>query len=257
MDCKKALQETGGDVDAAIDFLRKKGQKVAEKRSDREATEGVVIAQTNDSGDFGVAVRVSSETDFVAKNEDFVNFAKSIANIALEGRAADKEAVLALPMDGLTVGEKITEMVGKIGEKIEVADYKALAGGSVVPYIHAGYRIGVLVSMNKENNEAITAIAKDVAMQIAAMSPVAVDESGVSDEVKERELQIGREQAMNEGKPEQIIDKIATGKLNKFYKENTLVHQQFVKDGSKNVGQAIADVDKELKVENFVRVAVG
>ena len=257
MDCKKALQETGGDVDAAIDFLRKKGQKVAEKRSDREATEGVVIAQTNDSGDFGVAVRVSSETDFVAKNEDFVNFAKSIANIALEGRAADKEAVLALPMDGLTVGEKITEMVGKIGEKIEVADYKALTGASVVPYIHAGYRIGVLVSMNKENNEAITAIAKDVAMQIAAMSPVAVDESGVSDEVKERGLQIGREQAMNEGKPEQIIDKIATGKLNKFYKENTLVHQQFVKDGSKNVGQAIADVDKELKVENFVRVAVG
>lgn len=257
MDCKKALQETGGDVDAAIDFLRKKGQKVAEKRSDREATEGVVIAQTNESGDFGVAVRVSSETDFVAKNEDFVNFAKSIANIALEGRAADKEAVLALPMDGLTVGEKITEMVGKIGEKIEVADYKALTGGSVVPYIHAGYRIGVLVSMNKGNSEAITAIAKDVAMQIAAMSPVAVDESGVSDEVKERELQIGREQAMNEGKPEQIIDKIANGKLNKFYKENTLVHQQFVKDGSKNVGQAIADVDKELKVENFVRVAVG
>lgn len=257
MDCKKALQETGGDIDAAIDFLRKKGQKVAEKRSDRDATEGVVIAQTNDSADFGVVVRLSSETDFVAKNEEFIGFAKSIADAAIAAKAADKDAVMGLDMGGTSIGEKVTEMVGKIGEKIEIADYKAMSAGTVVPYIHAGYKIGVLTAWNQPASDAVTSIGKDVAMQIAAMSPVAVDETGVSEDVKERELQIGREQAINEGKPEQIIDKIAQGKLNKFYKENTLLAQQFVKDGSKNVGTAITDVDKDLKVEEFIRVAIG
>lgn len=256
MDCKKALVETGGDLDAAVDFLRKKGQKVAEKRADREATEGVVIARTSDDGSFGVVVRLSSETDFVAKNEEFIGFANSISELAVKERPGSKDDLLGLPYEGVTIGEKVTEMVGKIGEKIEVAEYAHMTGDVVVPYIHAGYKIGVLTSFNKPGDN-VTAIGRDISMQIAAMSPIAVDESGVAEDVKARELEIGREQAIAEGKPENIIDRIAEGKLKKFYKERTLVHQSFVKDGSKTVGQAISEVDNDLKVNDFVRVSVG
>ncbi|MFT7587862.1 MAG: elongation factor Ts [Limisphaerales bacterium] len=256
MDCKKALVETGGDVEEAIDFLRKKGQKVAEKRADREATEGVVIARTSEDGRFGVIVRLSSETDFVSKNEEFIGFANSIAELALSERPSSKDDLLGLPLGGATVGEKITEMVGKIGEKIEVAEYATLTGGAVIPYIHAGYKIGVLTVFNKPGEE-VTAIGRDISMQIAAMSPISVDETSVAEEVKERELAIGREQAIAEGKAENFLDRIAEGKLKKFYKERTLVHQQFVKDSSKTVAQAITEVDKDLKVDAFVRVSVG
>lgn len=255
MDCKKALQETGGDFDAAIDFLRKKGQKVAAKRADRETTEGVVIAQTNDDGTYGVVVHLSSETDFVAKNEEFIAFAQSIVDTALSSGAKDVDSLLGTAMNGSTIGEQVTDMVGKIGEKIEVANFATMESEAVVPYIHAGYKIGVLTSFNK-NGEEVVNIGKDVAMQIAAMAPLSVDESGVADDVKSRELEIGREQARAEGKPENIIERIAEGKLKKFFKENTLVHQQFVKDGSKSVSEAITAVDKDLMVKDFVRVSV-
>lgn len=256
MDCKKALQETGGDFDAAIDYLRKKGQKVAEKRADRDATEGAAIALTDGSGSFGVAIRLSSETDFVAKNDEFVGFARAIAEKALAERPADTTALLGLALDGATIGDRVTEMVGKIGEKIEVAEYATLEAACVVPYIHAGNKIGVLVGLNQAG-EVAEGMGRDVAMQIAAMNPVAVDESGVPESTKQRELEIGREKALAEGKPENIVDKIAEGTLKKWYKENTLVNQAFVKDGSKTVGQAVAAAASGLEVTGFARLSVG
>lgn len=257
MDCKKALTETDGDFEAAIDYLRKKGQKVAEKRADRDATEGVAIARTNAEGSFGIAIRLSSETDFVAKNEEFVAFAQSIAAVALEKAPADLDALLALPLDGgLSIGERVTEMVGKIGEKIEVAEYVHLSAPQVIAYIHAGNKIGVLAGFNKAS-EAIVSLGRDVAMQIAAMSPVAIDEDGVPENIKARELSIGREKAQAEGKPEAMLDKIAEGTLKRWYKDNTLLHQAFVKDGSKTVAQAIAGVEKDLQVTGFHRVSIG
>jgi elongation factor Ts len=256
MDCKKALQETGGDFDAAIDYLRKKGQKVAEKRADRDATEGAAIALTDGSGSFGVAIRLSSETDFVAKNDEFVGFARAIAEKALAERPADTAALLGLALDGATIGDRVTEMVGKIGEKIEVAEYATLEAACVVPYIHAGNKIGVLVGLNQAG-ETAEGMGRDVAMQIAAMNPVAVDETAVPDNIKQRELEIGREKALAEGKPENIVDKIAEGTLKKWYKENTLVNQAFVKDGSKTVGQAVAAAASGLEVTGFARLSVG
>jgi elongation factor Ts len=257
MDCKKALTETGGDFEAAIDYLRKKGQKVAEKRADRDATEGVAIAQTNAAGDFGIAIRLSSETDFVAKNEEFVGFAQAVADAALQNKPADLSALLALPLNGgATIGDRVTEMVGKIGEKIEVAEYAHLSAPCVIAYIHLGNKIGVLAGFN-ESSDAVSAIGRDVAMQIAAMSPIAVDEDGVPESIKERELAIGREKAAAEGKPEAMLDKIAEGTLRKWYKENTLLNQAFVKDGSKSVAQALQGVSKDLKVTSFFRLSVG
>ncbi len=256
MDCKKALTESGGDFEAAIDYLRKKGQKVAAKRADRDASEGAAIALTTDAGDFGVALRLSCETDFVAKNDEFVGFAQSIAETALAAKADSKEAVEGLSFDGSTVGERITEMVGKIGEKIEVAEYATMNAEHVVPYIHAGNKIGVLVGLNK-GSDAATAIGRDVAMQIAAMNPIAVDETSVPQDVKDREMAIGREKALAEGKPEQIVDKIAEGTLKKWYKENTLNNQAFVKDSGKTVGQAVSEAESGLAVTGFERLAVG
>ncbi|MCL4125313.1 UNVERIFIED_CONTAM: hypothetical protein GTU68_007326 [Idotea baltica] len=246
MDCKKALTESNGDFDAAVDYLRKKGQKVAAKRADRDATEGVVIAQTTGDHKNGVVVKISCETDFVAKNDDFINFAKSIA----------EDELLAKQLDGVSIADKISEQVGKIGEKIEIADYQVLGGDVVVPYIHMGYRIGVLVAMNQTIDNA-DEVGKDVAMQIAAMRPVAVSEDGVAQEAKDKELEIGREQAIAEGKPEQIIEKIAQGKLNKFLKESTLLNQVFVKDSSKNIKQMLNDVQDGLTVTAFKRVELG
>lgn len=257
MDCKKALTETEGDFDAAIDYLRKKGQKVAEKRADRDATEGVAIARINSAGTFGIAIRLSSETDFVAKNEEFVAFAQSIANVALNSAPADLAALLALPLDAeRSIGEHVTEMVGKIGEKIEVAEYVHLTAPQVIAYIHVGNKIGVLAGFNKAS-EAVVSLGRDVAMQIAAMSPVAIDEDGVPETIKARELSIGREKAQAEGKPEAMLDKIAEGTLKRWYKDNTLLHQAFVKDGSKTVAQAIAGVEKDLQVIGFYRVSIG
>jgi elongation factor Ts len=256
MDCKKALTETNGDFEAAIDYLRKKGAKIAANRSDREANEGVVIALTSEDGKFGCAVNLSSETDFVAKNEDFINLAKSIADVALKNRIKTLEELQNTQLDGITVKDKLLDTVAKIGEKIEVKKYEVLEGEGVVAYIHMGYRMGVLVQLNKPLNDAIATAGKDVAMQIAAMNPVAVDASGVSDSMKEREKAIAREKAVAAGKPENILDKIAEGAVATMLKENTLLPQSFVKDAGKTVEQYLKSVDKELTVVAFKRVTL-
>lgn len=257
MDCKKALEESNGDFDAAIDYLRKKGQKVAAKRADREAMEGVVIAKTNAAGDKGIIVHVTSETDFVSKNADFIKMAQEIADTAINNYPATAEDLLTLDCGGITVATKLAEAAGKIGEKIELGSYEKLEAATVVPYIHLGYRIGVLVALSKGGSEAITAIGKDTAMQIAALNAIAVDRSDVAQEILDKEFEIGRDIAIQEGKPEAMIEKIALGKVEKFLKDQTLLTQPFVKDGSKTVGQAIKEVDADLKVIQFKRVALG
>lgn len=256
MDCKEALNETNGDFEAAIDFLRKKGQKISAKRADREANEGIVIAQTSQDHTFGVVVEVNCETDFVAKNSDFVAFVQKIADTALASKPINIEELLNLPAGNVKVSDLIDEQLAKIGEKIELANYRFLHGDCIVPYIHMGYKIGVLVSLNKPKNDNIINIGKDVAMQVAAMNPVAVDKDFVAQSYIDRELEIGREVARTEGKPENMIEKIAQGKLGKFFKENTLLNQDFVKDGSKSVDEALKLVEKDLTVTEFVRLAI-
>jgi elongation factor Ts len=257
MDCKKALTETNGDIEAAVDFLRKKGAKVSAARADREAKEGAVIARTSADRKSGVIIQLSCETDFVAKNEDFVKFASAIADLALQNKPKDVEALKALPFDGATLGERITDQVGKIGEKIDVVRYELMEGDNIVAYIHGANRLGVLVSLSSTANDANAVAGKDVAMQIAAMNPVALDKDDVDPTVVKREIEIGMEQARAEGKPEAMLEKIAQGKLGKFYKESTLLNQEFVKDGSKTIAQMLDGVEKGLTVKSFKRVALG
>ncbi|MCP4122074.1 MAG: elongation factor Ts [Bacteroidetes bacterium] len=256
MDCKKALTEAEGDSEKAIEILRKKGQKLSAKRADREAKEGVVIAIVNDDRKNGVVIQLSCETDFVAKNDDFVSFAKKIADMALAKLPADKAALLDLDYEGMRLGDKITEQIGVIGEKVEIANYEKLTGEQVVPYIHMGYRAGVIVALNKAGDDFLEA-GKDVAMQVAAMKPVAVDKDGVSQDVIQKEIEIGMDVARNEGKPEAMLEKIANGKLNKFFKENTLLNQQFVKDSKKSIAQYLQGLDKELTVAEFKHLKLG
>lgn len=251
MDCKKALVEANGDFEAAIDYLRKKGQKVASNRADRDAKEGLVIAKAN--GGNAVAVLVSCETDFVAKNEAFVNFATSIADVAINNTPADAEALGALSLDGRSVSENITDQVGKIGEKIEVSGYGVIKGESAFAYNHPGNQVATIVAFNKIVDEEV---GKSIAMQIAAMAPVAIDKEGVSQEMLDRELEIARETTRAEGKPEDMVEKIAQGKVNKFYKESTLNNQEFIKDNKLSVSQYLQSVDKDLKVVAFKRLAV-
>jgi elongation factor Ts len=257
MDCRKALAESEGDFEKAIDYLRKKGQKVAANRSDREAKEGVVVAKASADNKYGVIVNLSSETDFVAKNAEFISFANELAEIALNTKAATAEDLKAADMGGATVADKLLEQVAKIGEKIDVIRYELVEGEAVVPYIHAGYRIGVLVSLNKPATEANVAAGKDVAMQIAAMNPLAVDADNIPAETLEREKAIATEQVLAEGKTGDMVEKIAQGKLNKFFKENTLLPQAFVKDNGKSVADYLKSVEADLTVTNFKRVAVG
>ena len=256
MDCKKALLEANGDMDGAVDILRKKGAAKAAKRADREASEGLAIALSSGDNAYGVVVEVNCETDFVAKNDDFSAFANQVANFALENKPADKDALLASSFEGKTLAEILVDKTAVIGEKVEVSNYALIESEGVAAYNHGANRIGVLVALNSNASDAIEA-GKDIAMQIAAMNPIAVDESQVSDEVKNKELEIGREQALAEGKPEQIVDKIAQGKLQKFYKDNTLVHQAFVKDSSMNVAVFLKSVDSDLKVKSFTRFQLG
>lgn len=257
MDCKKALAEANGDFEAAVDYLRKKGQKISASRSDRDAKEGVVIAQTTEDNKTGVIVSLNCETDFVAKNEEFVSFAKEITTLALVKQPENLEALKGLDLNGLTISERLTEQVGKIGEKIDINRYEILRGESVVPYIHGHNRMGVLVAMNQAANDAIVTAGKDAAMQVAAMNPIAVNADGVDQETIKREIEIGKEQARAEGKPEEMLEKIAQGKLNKFYKESTLLNQEFVKDGSKTISQMLDSSSKGLTVTDFKRVALG
>ncbi len=257
MDCKKALTESNGDFEAAIDNLRKKGAKVSAARADREAKEGAVIAKTSSDRKSGVIIQLSCETDFVAKNEDFVKFANAIADLALANKPANADALRALPFEGLTLGDKITEQVGKIGEKIDVVRYELMEGENIVAYIHGANRLGVLVSLSTTPTDSNFVAGKDVAMQVAALNPVAVDKDDVDPTVVEREIEIGKEQARAEGKPEAMLEKIAQGKLGKFYKESTLMNQEFVKDNSKSIAQMLDGVEKGLVVKAFKRVALG
>jgi len=260
MDCKKALTETNGDFEAAIDFLRKKGAKVAASRQDRESNEGVVISRTSVDGKRGVIIELNCETDFVAKNAEFVAFANAIANEAVEKNPQSLEELNQLPIDiensRPTIAEACIEKTGKIGEKIGVSKYEVIEGEKVVAYIHGNFRLGVLVGLSVDANGADEA-GKDVAMQIAAMNPVAIDKDGVNATVIERELEIAKEQIRAEGKPEAMVEKIAAGKLNKFYKDSTLLNQEFVKDSSKSVAQFLSSIDKDLTVTAFKRVALG
>jgi len=260
MDCKKALTETNGDFEAAIDFLRKKGAKVAASRQDRESNEGVVIARTSADGKRGVIIELNCETDFVAKNAEFIAFANAIANEAVQNNPASIEALTELSIDTevnrVTIAEAIISRTGTIGEKIGVSKYEVIEGEKVVAYIHGNYRLGVLVALSA-NAVGVDEAGKDVAMQIAAMNPVALDKDGVDATVIERELEIAKDQIRAEGKPEEMIEKIAAGKLNKFYKDSTLLNQEFVKDPSKSVAQFLGTVDKGLTVTAFKRVALG
>ncbi len=260
MDCKKALTETNGDFEAAIDFLRKKGAKVAASRQDRDSNEGVVIARTSEDGKRGVIIELNCETDFVAKNAEFVAFANAIANSAVENKPADIESLYQLGIDTetdrITIGESIIDKTGKIGEKIGVSKYEIVEGEKVIAYIHGNFRLGVLVALSANVGGADEA-GKDVAMQIAAMNPIAVDKDGVDATTIERELEIAKEQIRAEGKPEEMVEKISLGKLNKFYKDSTLLNQEFVKDPSKSVAQFLSTVEKGLTVTAFKRVALG
>ncbi len=256
MDCKKALTEANGDIEKAIEILRKKGQKLSVKRADREAKEGVVIALVSDDNTKGILVKLSCETDFVAKNEDFIGFTKKVADLALEQFAADKETLLATPFEGLTLGEKITEQMGVIGEKVELTDYERLEGALVVPYIHMGYRAGVIVELN-ENVEGAIEAGKNVAMQVAAMKPLALDKDGVDSSIVEKEIEIGMEQARQQGKPEAMLERIAQGKLGKFFKENTLLNQAYVKDGKQSVSEYLQSVNGNLTATAFKHVKLG
>lgn len=256
MDCKKALTEAEGDYDKAIEVLRKKGQKLSDKRADREAKEGVVLAIVSDDHKKGVIVKLSCETDFVSKNEEFIKLTQTFADIALSNFPATREELLGLPFGNITIGEKVTEQVGVIGEKIELAAYEKIEAAQVAAYIHMGNKAGVLVGLNKSNADYHEA-GRDVAMQVAAMHPVAVDEDGVDQSIIEKEIEIGKEIARNEGKAENLIEKIALGKLNKFFKEKTLLNQQFVKDNSLSVSGFLKSKDKELTVTDFKHVTLG
>jgi elongation factor Ts len=256
MDCKKALTEANGDFEAAVDYLRKKGAKVAASRQDRDSNEGVVIAKATADGKRGVVVELNCETDFVAKNADFVALANKFADLALESNPASLEALLALEVDGQKVSDIIIENTGKIGEKIGISKYETVVGEKVVPYIHGNYRLGVLVSLNQDV-AGVEEAGKDVAMQIAAMNPVALDKDGVDATTIERETEIAKEQIRAEGKPEAMIEKIAAGKLNKFYKDSTLLNQEFVKDSSKDVRKFLNDTSNGLTVTAFKRVQLG
>ena len=256
MDCKKALVEAEGDFDKAIEILRKKGQKVAAKRGDNEAKEGLVIAKTNAEGNEGVILALNCETDFVAKNEEFRSFVDAIVDKALTGKFTSIDALLASSFEGtLTVADRITEQVGKTGEKMEVSNMKFIAAPAVVAYNHPGNQVASLVGLTTKA-AGVAEAGRDVAMQIAAMNPISVSDSDVPTEVIEKELEIGRELARKEGKPEAMIDKIAEGKLKKFYQENTLLNQAFIKENKKTVLQYLQSVDKELTVSEFSRIAL-
>ncbi len=253
MDCKKALVEAEGDFDKAIEILRKKGQKVAANRADRESSEGAVIATVNADKTAGVVISLNCETDFVAKNESFVNLANDIANLALNFNT--KEELLAAAYSGITVEEKLTEQTGVIGEKIEIGAFERLEGAFVGSYIHAGNRIATLVSLSA-NVEGAEEAARNVAMQAAAMAPLALNEEGVDAAVVEKEIEIAKDQLRQEGKPEAMLDNIAKGKLGRFFKDNTLVNQDFIKDSKLSVSEYVKSVDSGLSVTGFKRVAL-
>ena len=255
MDCKKALVEADGDYDKAIEVLRKKGQKIAAKRADRESSEGAAIAKVNDDATKGAIISLNCETDFVAKNEDFIKLANDFAELALN--FSSKEEFLAADFNGITVEEKLTEQTGVIGEKIEIGAFRKLEAPFVGSYIHAGNKIAVLTGLSNSADGA-EEVAKDVSMQAAAMNPVALNEDGVEQETIDKEIEIAKDQLRQEGKPEEMLDNIAKGKIKRFFKDNTLVNQLFIKDNKKTVAQHVKDsLGKDVEVSAFERVALG
>lgn len=253
MDCRKALTESNGDFEAAIDYLRKKGQKVAALRGDREAKEGVVIAQTTKDNKTGFIINVSCETDFVSKNSEYVAFAQSIMEAVIDANIKNADELSQLTIDGESLTDKLNDQVAKIGEKISVSRFERVDAPFVAAYIHGSYRMGVLVGLSKDGEEA----GKDVAMQIAAMNPIAIDQASVPAETIAREKNIAIEQVKAEGKPAEMAEKIAIGKINKFFKESTLLAQPYVKDSNKSVAEYLKSIDADLKVTEFKRVALG
>lgn len=254
MDCKNALVESNGDFEKAIELIRERGKAIANKRADREAGEGAALAKVNAAGNHGAMVVLNCETDFVAKNNDFVGLANSILDVAIEKKPADLEALKALEINGRKIGDLVMDQSGVTGEKFELSFYDKVDAAKVVAYIHPGNKLATLVGLNKADID--TQVGKDVAMQIAAMSPVAVDKDDVSEELRKKEFEIGREQARLEGKPENMLDKIAEGKVQKFFKESTLLNQDFVKDGKMTVRQYLQSINKELTVTSFKRVSL-
>ncbi|QJW88108.1 elongation factor Ts [Spirosoma taeanense] len=258
MDCKKALTEADGDFEKAKEILRKQGQKIADKRADNTTAEGVVLANVSDDGKTGKIIALACETEPVSKVADFQNLATAVMDAAVKTGATDKSGLLATPQaDGRTLQDHITDLMGKIGEKIDVASFETVTADKVVSYIHSNGKLGVLVGLSNTNGTDVTEVGKDVAMQIAAMKPVALDKDGVDATIVEREIEIGKEQARQEGKPEAMLEKIALGKLNKFYKENTLLNQEFVKDNSMTIAQLLDKTSKGLTVSAFKRVVIG
>ncbi len=258
MDCKKALTEANGDFEAAKDILRKQGQKIASKRADNATSEGIVLTHVSEDGKNGKVIALACETEPVSKVEDFQNLAKAAMETAVSSNAATKEELLAAPQaDGRSLQDHITDLMGKIGEKIDVISYENVTAEKVVNYNHSNGKLGVLVGLTNTGGTDVTEVGKDVAMQIAAMKPIAVDKDGVDSATVEREIEVGKEQARAEGKPEAMLEKIAMGKLNKFYKDNTLLNQDFVKDPSVSVAKLLDNTNKGMTVTEFKRVAIG
>ncbi len=253
LDCRKALTESNGDFEAAIDWLRKQGQKVAAKRSDREAKEGVILAKTSADNKTGIIVCISCETDFVSKNAEFVAFAQSITDAGMASNVKSAEELYSVEINGAKVSDMINDKLASIGEKIEISKFERVEAPFVASYIHGANRMGVLVGLTQEATE----VGKDIAMQIAAMNPLAVDETSIPAEVIEREKNIAIEVVKAEGKPAEMAEKIAMGKLNKFFKDNTLMAQAFVKDANKSVAEHLKSINADLKVTEFKRVALG
>lgn len=253
MDCKKALTEAEGDFEKAIDILRKKGQKVAANRADRDSSEGAVIARVNEDNTLGAIISLNCETDFVAKNDSFVELAYELAEQAIA--YSNKEEFLASDFHGQTVAEKLIQQTGVIGEKIEIGAFESIQGAFLGAYIHAGNKIAAITSLSAKVDGADEA-AKSVSMQVAAMNPIALDETKVSQDTIDKELEIERELLTKEGKPANIIDNILKGKMQRFYKDNTLVHQSFIKDANQSVADYVKSVNGDLKVTGFVRVAL-
>ena len=254
MDCKTALNEAGGDFDKAVDIIRKKGQAIANKRADRDATEGVVLSKVSPDGKKGALIVLNSETDFVAKNESFIALAQSILDLALESNATTVDEVNELKLNGVAVKDVITQQIGIIGEKLELPYFEVLKSENVVSYIHPGNKLATLVGLNKAGID--IQVGRDVAMQVAAMNPVSVDRDSVPKEVVEKELEIAKDQTRQEGKSEEMVEKIALGRLSKFFKESTLLDQIFVKDGKISVREYLQKTDKALTVTEFKRYSL-
>ncbi len=254
MDCKKALEESNGDIEKAIELIRERGKAIANKRADREAGEGAALAAISADGKKGAIVVLNCETDFVAKNQDFVGLTTKILNEALVNQPADIDTLKAIKIDGRPIGDLVMDQSGITGEKFELSYYEKLEGEKVVAYIHPGNKLATIVAFNKGGFE--DQVGKDVAMQVAAMSPVSVDIDDVPEKIRQQEFEIGREQARLEGKPENMLDKIAQGKLQKFYKESTLMNQDFIKDGKTSVKDYLKSINPDLKVIGFKRVSL-